>query len=125
LGLTESVLPEDGDKIQSPKRCVLNKTGRLIKIQKHNIYINYTDLDLLVVARFMVLARKSVAKNEVTHQNLRENRLSRTRSDLVLSEHKSEILSLCYPASLEMCVPVTKPTARPWKILIPLASYYA
>jgi hypothetical protein len=54
-------------------------------IQKYNICITYTDLEPLVVVRCMVLARKSVAKNEKIHQNFGVNRLLRTDSDLVLS----------------------------------------
>jgi hypothetical protein len=45
LGPTENVLPEDGDRIQSPKRCilkykqdgVLDKNRTMDNVQKHNI----------------------------------------------------------------------------------------
>jgi hypothetical protein len=45
LALTELVLPEDGDRIQSPKRCVLknkqngvlDKDKTMDNAQKHNI----------------------------------------------------------------------------------------
>jgi hypothetical protein len=45
LDPTEYVLPEDGDRIQSPKRCVLkdkqddvlDKDKRMNNVQKHNI----------------------------------------------------------------------------------------
>jgi hypothetical protein len=90
-------------------------------IQKYNICITYKDLEPLVVARFMVLARKSVAKNEEIHQNFGGNRLLWTDSDLVLSEYKSEILSLYHPASLEIYVPATGPTARPWTVSLPFS----
>jgi hypothetical protein len=36
LGRTESVPPEEGDRIQSPKRCVLNKNRTTDNVQKHN-----------------------------------------------------------------------------------------
>jgi hypothetical protein len=46
LGPTEHVLPEHGDRIQSPKR-VLKKTGQfldkdrtMVDVQKHNIFTN-------------------------------------------------------------------------------------
>jgi hypothetical protein len=48
LGQTEYVLPEDGDRIQSPKCCVL-KINRMVildknrmvdNVQKHNIRIS-------------------------------------------------------------------------------------
>jgi hypothetical protein len=31
---------EEGDRIQSPKRCVLNKNMTMYNVQKHNICIN-------------------------------------------------------------------------------------
>jgi hypothetical protein len=37
LGPTELVSSEVGKKIQSPKRCVLNKNGMMDKAQKHII----------------------------------------------------------------------------------------
>jgi hypothetical protein len=35
-----TLLAEDGDKIQSPKYCVLNKSRMMDNVQKHNNYIN-------------------------------------------------------------------------------------
>jgi hypothetical protein len=40
LGPTEYVPPEDGDRIQSPKHCVLNKNRTVDNIQKHNNFIS-------------------------------------------------------------------------------------
>jgi hypothetical protein len=40
LGPTEWVLPEDGDRIQSTKFCVLNKNRTTNNFQKHNIFIH-------------------------------------------------------------------------------------
>jgi hypothetical protein len=42
------ILPEDGDRIQYPKRCVLNKkTGSLDNVQKLNNFINIPSLKIL------------------------------------------------------------------------------
>jgi hypothetical protein len=48
LSPTEWVLPEDGDRIQSPKRylkqkqdCVLNKNRMMGNVQKHDICVHY------------------------------------------------------------------------------------
>jgi hypothetical protein len=40
LGPPEQIPPEVGDKIQSPKCCVLNKKRTMDNVQKHNICIN-------------------------------------------------------------------------------------
>jgi hypothetical protein len=40
LGPTEEVFPEDGDRIQSLKYCVLNKNRMMDNVQKHNVCIN-------------------------------------------------------------------------------------
>jgi hypothetical protein len=41
VGPTEQVTPEDGEeRIQSPKRCVLNKSRTMDSAQKHNNWIN-------------------------------------------------------------------------------------
>jgi hypothetical protein len=48
LSPTEEVLPEGGDRIQSPKRCVLkykedgvlDKNRTMDNVQKHNIFSN-------------------------------------------------------------------------------------
>jgi hypothetical protein len=34
------VLPEDGDRIQSPKRCVLNKNRTTDNVKNRNDYVN-------------------------------------------------------------------------------------
>jgi hypothetical protein len=36
----EQVLPGDGERIQSPKRCVLNENRTMDNAQKYNICIN-------------------------------------------------------------------------------------
>jgi hypothetical protein len=41
------VLPEDGDKIQSPKRCVLNKNRTMANVQKHNVWKQSVQTDLI------------------------------------------------------------------------------
>jgi hypothetical protein len=44
-------LPEDGDKIHSPKRCALNKNRTMYNVQKHNNHINvlpHKILDLIL-----------------------------------------------------------------------------
>jgi hypothetical protein len=37
--VSETGLPDEGDRIQSPKRCVLNKKRTIDNVQKHNYYI--------------------------------------------------------------------------------------
>jgi hypothetical protein len=56
LGPTESVLPEDGDRIQSPKRVLKNKEDYVLdkgksmdNVQKHNIYIAVEYIKYLTV----------------------------------------------------------------------------
>jgi hypothetical protein len=39
LSQTELILPEDGDKIQYPKRCSLNENRTMDNVQKHNKFI--------------------------------------------------------------------------------------
>jgi hypothetical protein len=41
LGTTEYVPPEDGDRIQSPKHCVLIKTGRWMMSRNTKVVLIY------------------------------------------------------------------------------------
>jgi hypothetical protein len=56
LGPTEQVLPEDADRIQSPKRCVfkqkdsvLDKSRTMNNVRKHNIFIRVFDRSCFIV----------------------------------------------------------------------------
>jgi hypothetical protein len=90
-------------------------------IKNCTIYRFRTKRWLLVSRHFLRILLQRMRKYM---KNFPGNRLFRSGSDLVLSEHKSDILSLCHPASLGICVPATRLTARPWEVLIALASYY-
>jgi hypothetical protein len=57
LGPTEYVSPEDGDRIQSPKRYVLNKNRAMDNVQKHN-----THICTLWYRRFFLTERKRDTK---------------------------------------------------------------
>jgi hypothetical protein len=50
----EKVLSEDDDRIQSPKRCVLNEIRTMDNVQKHNFYSNYCCLyGILLVQTYL------------------------------------------------------------------------
>jgi hypothetical protein len=46
-------LPEDGDRMQSPKRCVLNKNRTIDNVQKHYNCINTPSLETFL-SQFLV-----------------------------------------------------------------------
>jgi hypothetical protein len=56
IGFNQLGFPEDGDRIQSPKRCVLNKSRTMDNVQKGNICINVPPSQSFRSYRFAVFS---------------------------------------------------------------------
>jgi hypothetical protein len=58
----EKISPEDGDRIQSPKSCLLNKNRTMDNVQKYNICIHNV---AIVCSSTMLLDSNIISKKKI------------------------------------------------------------